>query len=203
VKRARTKSVPELLRADRNAVTIFIILIHLAGGRRQLWTTRKRIREVCRLPLRRVTLGINALHRAGWIIRKYRRHGIKQFYVIVLPTIDFAPIVLRPDATSSEVSKPTHRGRSAPLSSEDQKRTHRGAKSMRKNDPQRRPLCGIKTEPPSLEEGGSPSADTEGTAPKIDRARYPALGMAAEEILRIRQRKALAQATTQTEVASK
>jgi hypothetical protein len=130
------RTLPELLASDRNAGTVFLVVVVLAGGKRQVSTTRTRIAELCGLSLRRIGTAVNALHEAGWIWRTYGRHGVKTWFRIMLPKIDLSPVV----------SKTTHRARKPPRVPVVRKATHSAARSVSQNDTQGRVPCGIEND---------------------------------------------------------
>ena len=80
----RPIQLPGLLKRDRNAVTVYFSLRWMAGGSRQLNTTRQRIADVCGLSPKRITAAMTALHEAGWLIRRYGRNGKRAWYRLVL-----------------------------------------------------------------------------------------------------------------------
>ena len=74
----------KLLAADRSAGTVFLALVALAGGKRQVNCTRARITEVTRLHRSTITKAITALHDALWITRR-RGHAVnRRWYRITL-----------------------------------------------------------------------------------------------------------------------
>ena len=80
--------VPKLLEADRNAVTVFVTLQVLAKGKREVSTTRGRIKAVCGLSEKPISTAIKVLNEAGWITRNYGSDGRKTWFRIVLPASD-------------------------------------------------------------------------------------------------------------------
>jgi hypothetical protein len=77
----------KLLETNRNAVTVFGVLLHLAEGRRRFGATRRRIRNVCGLSERVIGAAINTLHEAEWITRTYAsdtHNGRRSWFRIVL-----------------------------------------------------------------------------------------------------------------------
>ncbi|RJP30926.1 MAG: hypothetical protein C4547_15995 [Phycisphaerales bacterium] len=60
-------TLDKLLAADRNAGAVFLALVELAAGKRQIHKTRASIRAVCGLSERRITTAMHALRDAGWI----------------------------------------------------------------------------------------------------------------------------------------
>jgi len=78
-------SLPDLLRLNRNAITVYAALRWMAGAKRQLGTGRKRIRGVCGLCAETITDAMTGLKEAGWIILNYGRKGNHTWYRITFP----------------------------------------------------------------------------------------------------------------------
>lgn len=78
----------EVLRRSKQALTVHAALRQLAAGKRQVQTTRKRIRDITGLHKDTVTKAIWALHDCGWIIRAYGRAGNRTWYRITFPPGD-------------------------------------------------------------------------------------------------------------------
>lgn len=94
MKRRRPWSLPKLLEHNRDAATVFMVLVFMAGDRRQIGTTREKIREACPgLTPRRIGKAVQTLHDAAWLTRQYGQNGPVSWYRIVLPVVDFSPVV--------------------------------------------------------------------------------------------------------------
>lgn len=159
--------LPKLLNADRNAATVFLAVVTLANGRRQLGTTRAHIREVCGLSKRCIGAALEALHDASWLVRRYSRSGNKTWFRLTLPkcaVVGFSAVVRK-----------TH---------------HRGRSGTSKNVPQGTERCGTKNVPHSLKGvGGCPALGSGDPAPdemhehrtaRIERERMAAIRLARE-----------------------
>ena len=88
---AQPSPLLELLHADRNAITAYVALRLLAGGSRQVNTTRARITEVCGLHRNRITTAITALHEGGWIIRRRGHAPNRRWYRITFKSEGLFP----------------------------------------------------------------------------------------------------------------
>ncbi len=87
--------VDKLLTRDRNAGTVYLALIALAVGKRQVNTTRASIAEVCGLYRDRITSALAALHDAGWVNRRYGRAGNRCWFRINFPQDPLSPVALK------------------------------------------------------------------------------------------------------------
>lgn len=88
--RGRTKSpipLPDLLLLNRNAATVYAALRYLAGDKRQLRITRRRITEVCSLSKDVVTAAVTALHDGRWIVRRRGMMPGRRWYRITFPNV--------------------------------------------------------------------------------------------------------------------
>lgn len=82
----RGATLRALLKANRNAGTVYLAMAHLAKGRRRPALTRAAISEICGLSERLVGEAIDALDQVGIITRRYRREGKRRvFYRILMP----------------------------------------------------------------------------------------------------------------------
>lgn len=142
--------LPKLLEANRNAVTLYVTLLHLAGGHRGLTTTRARIRTVCGLSEKRITAAVDALATAGWIRRTYHRRGIKRWYRIGLP--------MGLEIASATGPKTPHSGRNGARTAKGSKATHSAAKVRAENDPKRIIRYGAENDPLPLTGNSTPRA---------------------------------------------
>lgn len=84
--------LPELLAMNRNAVTVYAALRSLAGERRQLFTTRRTIRELCGLSEDTISGAMTALGKAGWMCVNYGRQGRRTWYRLTFPVPGFFPV---------------------------------------------------------------------------------------------------------------
>jgi hypothetical protein len=124
VKKHRPKSLPDLLKMNRNAGTVYLALRSLSGERRQLNTTRQRITNLIHLSEKRISQAMQALDECGWVKVNYGRQGIKSWYRLSFPVGDFLPVVT--------------------------KTTYRGRKVVDKNDLQGTRPCGDENDPHTL-----------------------------------------------------
>jgi hypothetical protein len=192
VKRLRPKTLPELLKADRNAATVFAAVVYLAKGQRRIAAKRAEISGICGLIGRRITTALQALDKGGWLIRSYiwnrKDDRTSSLYLFTLPLVKLPGMGSR--------RPPTSRKPASTKSVKVEKRTshprvRRSFFDMGRSENDLLLPKGSKVVPPALNSG-------EDTTPVL---------MAGHElerlkILQIRQRKALEQATTQTEVAT-
>ena len=74
-----------LLKANRNAAGVYLALRWLAGKKRCLATTRRRIAEICPMHEDTISKAMRALADAGWIVLNYGRAGGKQWYRVSFP----------------------------------------------------------------------------------------------------------------------
>lgn len=81
-----------LLQANRNAVTVYVVLKYLAGDKMITQPTREKIKAECHLSHKVISSAIGALAGAGWIKLTYGRDGYKRWYRIVLSRSGFLPI---------------------------------------------------------------------------------------------------------------
>lgn len=127
----RSLPLPKLLRFNRNAATVFLAVLYLSEGKRQIGVTRGRISAVCGLSQRVIGEAIEALDAAGWLKRRYGRAGNRAWYRLGLPAVDLRPVVgFRPVC---------------------RKTTHREASGTSKNDTQGSGPCGTKNDTHPLE----------------------------------------------------
>ncbi len=82
-------TLPNLLAANRNAVTVYAALCWLAKGRRQISVMRKGIAEVCNLYKDTIGKSVKVLDESGWLRLRYGRYGGKSWYRITLLVKDF------------------------------------------------------------------------------------------------------------------
>ena len=78
-------SLPELLKADRNAITVYVALRYLSGTKRQITTTRAGITAVCGLHKQTITKAMNVLGKANWVKVRYRHEPGRQWYALSFP----------------------------------------------------------------------------------------------------------------------
>jgi len=135
-----------LLKRDRNAATVFVALVALAGGRRQLNTTRGTVRSLCGLSERCIGSAIEALHHANILKRRYGRAGSKTWFRLTLPTVDLGALWYG--------KRPVVR-----------KATHREAARRSKSDTQGIRPCGIENDTLSLEREAASAALGRGRPP--------------------------------------
>lgn len=98
--------LPRLLEADRNAATVYMVLLWLAAGRRQVYTTRARITAVCGLYRETITAAIQALDRAGWVRLRHGHVPARRWYRLTL-----AKLPPFPWAEKSRSREPGFRGK--------------------------------------------------------------------------------------------
>ena len=132
--------LPRLLKADRNAATVYLALRVLASGRPQVNTTRRRIRDVCGLHERRVTAAVRALADAGWLTLRYGRSGKRTWYRLTLLDVLALWVRKRPSGNYA-----------TPLALRARKRPSARATKVYENDPQRAARCGYENDPHPLE----------------------------------------------------
>ena len=80
---------------NRNAATVYLSLLWLAGDKRQLNTTRQKIAAVCHLHQRRISEAMQALHDGGWVTVNYGRAGNKAWYRLSFPVGRFVPVCMK------------------------------------------------------------------------------------------------------------
>ena len=132
--------LPQLLRMNRNAVTIYFSLRHLSGKLRRLSTTRARIAKICGLHADTITAGMKALASARWIRLQYGRFGVKTWYRISFPVFECFPAAEK----TSHRKRNKRTRRSVPG---HEKTGHSKAQLNRKNRPQVTVSCGRKNRP--------------------------------------------------------
>jgi len=165
VKQHGPKSLPDLLKMNRNALTVYGSLRWLSNERRQLNTTRRRIADVCHLSEKRITDAMQALHDGGWVSVNYGRQGIKTWYRLSFPVGRFSPVV--------------------------RKTTHRERRVVAQNDPQGTRPCGTENVPHTLKGIGrtappfTPVGEGVGHAPLT--AEHPAARIERERLAEIRK----------------
>lgn len=104
----------ELLAANRNAMTVYGVLRWLSGERRQLATTRKSIRGVCRLSEDTISEAMTALDSAGWVSVGYGREGVRTWYRLTFPVADFFPVPAKGRHRKGKVSRKKAAQRASP-----------------------------------------------------------------------------------------
>ena len=80
-------TLPRVLAANRAAAAVYLAVLWLAGERRQVCTTRARIKAVCGLCPETITGAVQALNDAGWIKLAYGRAAGKRWYRLTLPKL--------------------------------------------------------------------------------------------------------------------
>lgn len=100
-------TLDKLMAANRNAATVYLTLRWLAGGKRQLNTTRAKVSSVCGLHRQRISEAMTALGNAGWVKVNYGRAGIKRWYRLTIE-MDFFPMTMK---TTHRESKSVHENR--------------------------------------------------------------------------------------------
>lgn len=149
----KARPLPELLKLNRNAATVYMALRWIAGERRQLNITRDKIRAVCGLHIRRISEAMAALDECGWVVVNYGRHGIKTWYRLSFPVGQIFPVCM----------KTAHRERKV----SDKKSTQGTVRCVYENDPQSLKRLG---ECPASS-GGHVATTTESPAARIERER--------------------------------
>src|SRR5262249_20708585 len=77
--------LPKLMKANRNAMTVFGALWWMAKGKRQLSTTRKSISKVSGIrDFERISTAMHALNDAGWLSLAYGCNGKRTWYRITI-----------------------------------------------------------------------------------------------------------------------
>jgi hypothetical protein len=165
VKRPRPLPMPALLAANRNAATVFLAVVWLANGRRQLGTTRARIREACGLSERCIGAALDALHEGGWLVRRYSRKGHRTWFRLTLPSavVDFGAVV--------------------------RKAHHRERRKVSKNVPQGTERCGTKNIPHSRKGVGEGPALNSGDPAPTPIQEHPSARIERELMTRIRAKR--------------
>ncbi len=82
---------PKLVKASRCAVILYAALRYLAGDRRQLNTTRQRIRDACGLHPDSTTEAMKALDAAGWVKLRRGYANERRWYRLTFPTVAVFP----------------------------------------------------------------------------------------------------------------
>lgn len=179
MKRRAAEPLPELLRRNRNAATVYTALVILAEGKRQVNGTRARIAKQCGLAVRTIGMAVEALHEAHWIHRAYGRRGPRTWY----------RISLRENGLFAVVAKTTHRGARKTHPPVVRKATHSAASGVSKNDTQRASRCGTKNDTPLLEKRGAVPAAAPGvaTAPAQNADEHPSARIEREKLAAIRR----------------
>ncbi len=181
----RSKTLPDILKADRNAGTVYLVIRCLSNGSRRLSTTRGRISEVCGLSPRRIGAAINTLHSAGWVVRNYGYREGQSWYRLTLPQFDPLHVCLK---TTHMKSKRTH-VHVCP------KTTHMKPKPMSKNDTHETITCVSENDTPlpKGKVGGHPSPKVEGAPPPDTTSMRTVAGheLEAQKLRRIRQHREL------------
>lgn len=96
-------TLPRVLAANRAAAAVYLAVLWLAGERRQVCTTRARIKAVCGLCPETITGAVQALNDAGWIKLAYGRAAGKRWYRLTLPKLP--PFPWAEKTRSREASK--------------------------------------------------------------------------------------------------
>ena len=92
MKRRAPWPLPKLLAESRNALTVYGALRWLAGDARQLFTTRRKVRDVCGLAEDTISEAMTALDKAGWVRVGYGRQGNRTWYRLTFPVPGFFPV---------------------------------------------------------------------------------------------------------------
>ena len=136
------------MRTNRNAMTVYMTLRWLAGGRRAVQTTRARITEVCELSSKRISAAMTALNAAGWVHLNYGRTVNRSWYRVSFVEISQLPVGL----------KTTHRSARKRHPPVGPKTTHRDATGGAENDLQECNPCRAENDPLTLKGKGRPTA---------------------------------------------
>ena len=178
MKRSCAWTLPELMKANRNAATVYLAVVWLASGRRQVGTTRARIRAACRLSERCIGAALEALHEASWIVRRYSRAGHKTWYRLTLidgAAVDFGAVV--------------------------RKTRHRELCKKSKNVPQGIERCGTKIVPHSRKGVGGDPAPSRGDPAPATIGEHPSVRIESERLAAIRAAREQSEAAAHNTIA--
>lgn len=99
-RRRRKKTPPplpltDLIKKYRLAFVVYGVLREMAGSKRQLNRTRRKLAERCGMDKKTISRAVSVLHDAGWIIREYgsRPEQNRKWYRITLAFDEFLPLV--------------------------------------------------------------------------------------------------------------
>jgi hypothetical protein len=84
MKRRTPWPLAKLLAECRNAATVYLTLLWLAGERRQVCCTRARIADVCGLYRDTITAALQSLDRAGWVRVGHGHAPARRWYRLTL-----------------------------------------------------------------------------------------------------------------------